>query len=167
MDERDERLGAGRPRRDRRDAGGDRYGRARRGPPPAPRRASRRVATPRGGARARRRRRPHLRDARRAEVARSVLPRSDGGGPEAGMSAPNGFLIVTRLTLHEAARRKILIAALIAAGAFLALFGVGFYFVVQGTTANATMSLLERRITLNILTLAGFFAVNTLTVMAS
>ena len=81
------------------------------------------------------------------------------------MSGPNGVLVITRLTLHEAARRKILLAALIAGGAFLALYGTGLYFVARNTAADATMTLLERRVTLNMLTLAGLFAANFLTVM--
>lgn len=81
------------------------------------------------------------------------------------MRGPNGFLVITRLTLREAARRKILLAALIAGGAFLVLYGVGLYFVVRDIGANATMTLIERRVTVNILTLAGLFAANFLTVM--
>lgn len=81
------------------------------------------------------------------------------------MREPNGFLVITRLTLREAARRKILLAALIAGGAFLVLYGIGLYFVVRDIGANATMTLIERRVTVNILTLAGLFAANFLTVM--
>ena len=81
------------------------------------------------------------------------------------MRGPNGFLAVTQLTLREAARRKILLAALIAGGAFLVLYGIGLYFVVRDIGANATMTLIERRVTVNILTLAGLFAANFLTVM--
>ncbi len=81
------------------------------------------------------------------------------------MRGPNGFLAITQLTLREAARRKILLAALIAGGAFLVLYGIGLYFVVRDIGANATMTLIERRVTVNILTLAGLFAANFLTVM--
>ena len=81
------------------------------------------------------------------------------------MREPNGFLAITQLTLREAARRKILLAALIAGGAFLVLYGIGLYFVVRDIGANATMTLIERRVTVNILTLAGLFAANFLTVM--
>lgn len=83
------------------------------------------------------------------------------------MNGPNGIWVVARLTLREAARRKILVAALIAGGAFLSLFGLGLYFVVRDIMASATMSLIERRITLNILTLAGLYATNLLTVMTA
>jgi Cu-processing system permease protein len=81
--------------------------------------------------------------------------------------APNGFLIVTGLTLREAARRKILLAALIAGGAFLALYGLGLFFVVRDADANATMTLVERRVMLNVLTLAGLYAATLLTVMSA
>jgi ABC-type transport system involved in multi-copper enzyme maturation permease subunit len=83
------------------------------------------------------------------------------------MSAPNGLLVVTGLTLREAARRRILLAALIAGAAFLTLFGLGLFFVVRDVASNATMSLIERRVLLNVLTLAGLYAANLLTVMTA
>jgi len=78
----------------------------------------------------------------------------------------SGFLTVTRLTLHEALRRRILTAALIAGGAFLTLYGVGLHFILRENSA-ATMTLIERRVMLNVLTLAGLYAANLLTIMTA
>jgi len=77
----------------------------------------------------------------------------------------NGLLTVARLTLHEALRRRILTAALIVGAAFLTLFGIGLHFILRNEDAG--MTLIERRVFLNILTLAGLYAANLLTVMAA
>ena len=79
----------------------------------------------------------------------------------------SGLWTVTRLTLHEALRRRILTAALIAGAAFLALYGFGFFMIVRENAHQANMTLLERRIMFNALTLAGLYAANLLTVMAA
>lgn len=78
-----------------------------------------------------------------------------------------GVLEIAGLTLREAGRRRILLAGLACGGAFLALFGVGLHFVVREMDAHGRMTLLERRTTLNMLTLAGLYAANFLTVMAA
>ena len=79
------------------------------------------------------------------------------------MSAFHGVSTVARLTLHEALRRRILTAALIAAAAFLVLYGIGFHLILR--EEGGSMTLLERRVFLNMFTLAGLFATNLLTVM--
>jgi len=83
------------------------------------------------------------------------------------MTPVGGILILTHLTLHEALRRRILNAALIGGGAFLALYGVGLHFILREVAANSTMPAIERRIMLNVLTLAGLYAANLLTVMTA
>jgi Cu-processing system permease protein len=83
------------------------------------------------------------------------------------MSSIRSILTLTRLTLHEAMRRKILLAALICGGAFLILFAGGVHAILSGTRERAHMTLLERRIMLNMLALAGLYAVNFLVVMTS
>lgn len=83
------------------------------------------------------------------------------------MSPVGGLLAVTRLTLHEAVRRRILIAALIAGAAFLVLYGLGLHFILREEGEGSTMTLVERRIFLNVLTLAGLYAANLLTVMTA
>lgn len=79
---------------------------------------------------------------------------------------PGGVLTIAHLTIHEAARRKILLAALIAGAAFLTLFGVGLHFILRDVSAHET-SILERRVFLNIMTLAGLYASSLLTVMTA
>jgi Cu-processing system permease protein len=78
-----------------------------------------------------------------------------------------GFLAIARLTLHEALRRRILTAALIVGVAFLALYGVGLHFILRENSNHGNMTLLERRVFLNIMTLAGLYAANLLTVMTA
>src|SRR5580765_108169 len=77
------------------------------------------------------------------------------------------LLIIAHLTIHEAMRRRVLTAALIVAAAFLALFGVGLHFVVRELGHNHTMTIIERRVTLNALTLAGLFAASRLIVITA
>ena len=81
------------------------------------------------------------------------------------MSEARSLFTIVRLTLHEALRRKILVAALIGGGAFLTLYGVGLHFVLKEAADRPTMTLVERRIFLNVLTLAGLYAANFLTIM--
>lgn len=76
------------------------------------------------------------------------------------------MLVILHLTLHEALRRRVLLAALIGGAAFLILYAIGFHFIARDV-AKQTMTLIERRVTLNAITLAGLFAVNLLTVMAA
>jgi hypothetical protein len=78
-----------------------------------------------------------------------------------------GVLTVARLTIHEAARRRILIAALVAGTAFLILYGVGLHFILRDVSSKSTMTLLERRAFLNVMTLAGLYAASLLTVMTA
>ena len=77
------------------------------------------------------------------------------------------LLVLTHFTLHEALRRRILTAALICAAAFLALFGTGLYFMQKEMAARGAMTALERRLMLNVLTLAGLYAANMLVVMVA
>jgi ABC-type transport system involved in multi-copper enzyme maturation permease subunit len=74
---------------------------------------------------------------------------------------------ITHLTVHEAMRRRILTAALLGGLAFLLLFGIGFHFVIRQATAHEKMTLIEQRIFLNVLTLAGLYAANFLMIMTA
>jgi len=78
-----------------------------------------------------------------------------------------GFLTIAHLTLHEAMRRRILLAALLCGVAFLVLFGVGFHFVERDLQRHAAASLLQRRLVISMFVLAGLFAVNFLSVMTA
>ena len=77
-----------------------------------------------------------------------------------------GILTIAGLTLHEAARRRILTAAFVCGLAFLALYATGMYFMAREFTQHNT-SLIERRMFMTVLTLAGLYAVNFLTVMTA
>ena len=77
----------------------------------------------------------------------------------------SGLLAVARLTLYEAFRKRILMAVLVAGAGFLTLYGLGLHFMVRGEGNG--MALIERRIFLNMLTLAGLFAANFLTIMTA
>jgi ABC-type transport system involved in multi-copper enzyme maturation permease subunit len=83
------------------------------------------------------------------------------------MNSIRSILTLTHLTLHEAMRRRILLAALICGVAFLVLFGAGLHAVLGEARGHAGVTLLERRVMLNLLTLAGLYAVNFLLVMTS
>jgi ABC-type transport system involved in multi-copper enzyme maturation permease subunit len=77
----------------------------------------------------------------------------------------NGLLAVARLTLYEAFRKRILVAALIAGVGFLTLYGIGLHFM--GPANEDKLSLVERRVIFNMMTLAGLFAANFLTIMTA
>ena len=76
-------------------------------------------------------------------------------------------LTILHLTLHEAARRRILTATLIGAAAFLVLFGVGFHFMARHVHSEVGLSELRQRLLLNFLTLAGLYATHFLTIMTA
>ena len=76
-------------------------------------------------------------------------------------------LTIVHLTLHEAMRRRILLAALVCGVAFLVLYATGFHFVERDLRQHADLPLLERRMALNLFVLAGLFAVNFLSVMTA
>jgi len=75
------------------------------------------------------------------------------------------LLVLVHLTLHEAMRRRVLLAALLGGAAFLILYGVGFHFIARDVSKGT--NLVERRIALTAITLAGLYAVNLLTVMSA
>ncbi len=75
-------------------------------------------------------------------------------------------LVIARLTFREAGRRKILLAALVLGLIYLAIYGVGFYYVNQETTRSQFgPGLLELNQIRNFLFMAGLYVVNFLTVM--
>jgi Cu-processing system permease protein len=69
---------------------------------------------------------------------------------------------IARLTWLEAQRRRISLAALLGGLAFVSIFATAVHFVNPARTAHASMSLLQARIQLQILTLAGLYAANVL-----
>lgn len=74
--------------------------------------------------------------------------------------------VIARLTFREAARRKILLAALVLGLVFLVIYGLGFYFIQREMERSPSgPTLLARREMLSFLLLSGLYVVNFLTVM--
>ena len=78
-----------------------------------------------------------------------------------------GLLVVTHLTLHEAARRRVLLSALIGGLAFLILFAIGFFFIHREMTHHVGVENMEQRVMLTFAVMAGLYAVNFLTIMTA
>ena len=76
-------------------------------------------------------------------------------------------LVIAHLTIHEALRRRVLLAALIGGLAFLILYAVGYHFIARDFGRNLDMTLIEKRVALTAITLAGLYAVNLLSVMSA
>lgn len=76
------------------------------------------------------------------------------------------YLTIVHMTLHEAMRRKILIASLICGLGFLAVFATGMHFALADIAKENT-SFVERRLITNFFCLAGLYAVNFLVVMTA
>jgi ABC-type transport system involved in multi-copper enzyme maturation permease subunit len=75
-------------------------------------------------------------------------------------------LVIARLTFKEAARRKILLAALILGIVFLIVFGLGFHFIVREMERSPYgPGILEQNEISGFLYTAGLYVVNFLTVM--
>ncbi len=72
--------------------------------------------------------------------------------------------IIARLTFREAARRRILLAALLLGLLFITVYAVGYYFVNAEIRREGTRPLEQNEIR-NFLTMAGLYVVNFLTVM--
>ncbi|MEK7404739.1 MAG: ABC transporter permease [Acidobacteriota bacterium] len=79
-----------------------------------------------------------------------------------------GVWVITGLTFREAARRKILLAALLLGLAFLGLYGLGLHLSIAESPlgrAPGRENVLLRRQIMNVLLSLGLYAVNWLTVM--
>lgn len=72
---------------------------------------------------------------------------------------------IARLTIHEALRKRVLLAALILGLGFLAIFALGFYFVYGEMEREGPASVAQRSLAYIFLTMAGLYAVNFLMVM--
>jgi ABC-type transport system involved in multi-copper enzyme maturation permease subunit len=73
-------------------------------------------------------------------------------------------LVIARLTFREAARRRILLAALLLGILFLIIYGLGYHYVNVEIEREATRALQRNEIR-NFLFMAGLYVVNFLTVM--
>lgn len=75
-------------------------------------------------------------------------------------------LTIARLSFREASRRKILLAALLLGLLFLAVYGLGFHFIMREVEKEiGTMRMLELNQIRNFLLMAGMYVVNFLTAM--
>jgi ABC-type transport system involved in multi-copper enzyme maturation permease subunit len=73
----------------------------------------------------------------------------------------SGLITLTRLTLHEATRKRILLATSIGGAAFLVLYAIGFHFIAKSAHhQTGAMANMERQLALSAFTLAGLYAVN-------
>jgi len=72
--------------------------------------------------------------------------------------------VIARLTFREAARRRILLAALLMGIVFLIIYGLGYHYVNVEIEREATR-VLQRNEIRNFLFMAGLYVVNFLTVM--
>ncbi|MGB0387575.1 MAG: ABC transporter permease [Ardenticatenaceae bacterium] len=74
--------------------------------------------------------------------------------------------VIARLTFHEAARRRILLAALLLGVLFLMVFGVGLSFIVEEINdSSGGPSVLQQNEIFGFLLMAGLYVVNFLTIM--
>lgn len=74
-------------------------------------------------------------------------------------------LVIARLTFREAARRKILLAALALGVIFLVVYAIGFYYVNKDLSTSGNVGLIERSEMRNFFMMAGLYVVNFLCVM--
>ena len=75
-------------------------------------------------------------------------------------------LVIARLTFAEAARRRILLAALILGVIFLIIYGLGFHFILADVQRSMRRpSLVQLNEIRNFLMMAGMYVVNFLTIM--
>jgi ABC-2 type transport system permease protein len=72
--------------------------------------------------------------------------------------------IIARLTFREAARRRVLLAALLLGLLFLAVYGIGMHYMVADMN-NSGIRVVNRSEIYNFLLMAGLYVVNFLTVM--
>jgi ABC-type transport system involved in multi-copper enzyme maturation permease subunit len=77
-------------------------------------------------------------------------------------------LVIARLTFQEAARRRILLAALLLGLVFLIIYGVGYHYVnIELSQPLTGPGMIEQNEIRNFLMMAGLYVVNFLTVMMS
>jgi ABC-2 type transport system permease protein len=77
------------------------------------------------------------------------------------------IITIAHLTVSEARRRRIVLAAALCALAFLAFFATAVFFVHRELTSDPTTSFPQRQVTLAMFTVLGFFAANFLSVVFS
>jgi ABC-type transport system involved in multi-copper enzyme maturation permease subunit len=87
---------------------------------------------------------------------------------ESGRAPMNRLITVAHLTLHEALRKRILLATTLCGIAFLALYAVGFHFIAAHLPhGTGGMAAAQRQLALSSFTLAGLYAANFLALMSA
>jgi hypothetical protein len=76
----------------------------------------------------------------------------------------HGIVTIAHLTVHEARRRKIVGAALVCGLAFLLVFATGLFFINREFLSGSA-PLIQRQVQLGLLTIAGLYATNFLSVV--
>ncbi len=79
----------------------------------------------------------------------------------------NAFLTIVHLTIHEALRRKVLLAVFVCGVTFLALYAIGFHFIERDISRHTVGEVIARRMALTFFALAGLYVVNFLTIMTA
>lgn len=79
----------------------------------------------------------------------------------------SALLTVARVTLHEAARRRILLATALFGLVGLALFALGMHFVQREIVRHGAAGVVQQRVLLSFLVMAGLYAVNFLMIMTA
>src|SRR5688572_19309933 len=75
------------------------------------------------------------------------------------------IITLAHLTVAEARRRRVVLAATLCALAFLAFFSAALFFAHRDLISDPRTSFPERQVTLALLTVVGFFAANFLSVV--
>lgn len=75
-----------------------------------------------------------------------------------------GVWIMAGITFREAAKKKILLTALVAGAAFLAIFGVGLHFQIEDFSARATAPFIRYQV-LSAMLMVGLYTVDLLSVV--
>lgn len=78
-----------------------------------------------------------------------------------------GILQIARITLHEAARRRILLATALFGLVGLTLFAFGLHYVHREIMGQDAVTVARERIVLYLLVMAGLYAVNFLLIMTA
>jgi ABC-type transport system involved in multi-copper enzyme maturation permease subunit len=77
------------------------------------------------------------------------------------------LLTVAHLTIHEAGRRRILLAALVCGLGYVLVFATGFHFIERDMSKHLASDALQHRIMLTFFTLAGLYGANFLALMTA
>ncbi len=78
------------------------------------------------------------------------------------------LITIAHLTLHEAVRKRILLATTACGLAFLALYAVGFHFIARNLAhQTGALAAAQRQVGLSSFTLAGLYAANFLALMSA